>query len=198
MARKRMHVQCHRPRPGSPTGRSPSRPGCRLPLWPSRHKIECHCRRDLTHLVRISSLSRIHFAPRTGPQLAWLSALPTECRSHLIDYGHPIADRLHGSTHCKQAITDRSRKIHFLSWCHDVGLPDPCTPELPLQGRNWIIACYAVSLLRGRTITGVRIRHATLLGYIKQAVTLHIDRGLPNPQHVDINYIKVMTNAVKK
>ena len=44
----------------------------------------------------------------------------------------------------------------------------------------------------------MRIRHATLLGYIKQAVTLHTDRGLPNPQQVDINYIKVMTNAIKK
>ena len=88
--------------------------------------------------------------------------------------------------------------IHFLSWCHDVGLQDPCTPELPLQGRNWIIACYSVALIHGHTITGMRIRHATLLGYIKQAVALHTDRGLPNLHQVDIYYIKVMTNAVKK
>ena len=38
----------------------------------------------------------------------------------------------------------------------------------------------------------------TLLGYIKQVVTLHIDRGLPNPHVVDMHYIKVMTNALKK
>jgi hypothetical protein len=37
-----------------------------------------------------------------------------------------------------------------------------------------------------------------LLGYIKQAVSSHIDRGLPNPQHLDINNINVMTNAVKR
>jgi hypothetical protein len=37
-----------------------------------------------------------------------------------------------------------------------------------------------------------------LLGYIKQAIALHTDHGLPNQHHVDINYIKVMTNAVKK
>jgi len=36
------------------------------------------------------------------------------------------------------------------------------------------------------------------MGYIKQAESLHTDRGLPNPNHVDLNYIKTMTNAVKK
>jgi hypothetical protein len=150
------------------------------------------------HLVQIIAISRNPSAPRTGPQLAWLLALPPECCPHLIDCGHPIADRLHGSTHCKQAVTDRSRKIHFLSWCHDIGLTDPCTPELPLQGCNWIIACYTVSLIRSRTTTGLQIQHATLLGYIKQAAVLHTDHGLPNLHHVDINYIKVMTNAIKK
>jgi hypothetical protein len=53
-------------------------------------------------------------------------------------------------------------------------------------------------LIRGRTITGIRIRHATLLRYIKQAIALHTNRELPNPHQVDLNYIKVMTNAVKK
>jgi hypothetical protein len=105
---------------------------------------------------------------------------------------------MHGSSLGKQAITHRSRKLHFLSWCHDVGLPDPCTPELPLQGRNWIIACYTVSLIRGNTITGIRIRHATLQGYVSQALSLHIDRGLTSPSLADINYIKIMTNAVNK
>jgi hypothetical protein len=38
----------------------------------------------------------------------------------------------------------------------------------------------------------------TLLGYIKQAIALHTNRGLLNLQQVDINYIKVMTNAIKK
>ena len=107
-------------------------------------------------------------------------------------------DRMHGSSHCKQAVTDRSRKVHFLSWCTSIGLPDPCTLELPLQGHNWVIACYAVSLIRGHTITGARICHAMLQGYSKQAMSLHIDRGFPNPHQVDINYIKVMTNTVKK
>ena len=105
---------------------------------------------------------------------------------------------MHGSSHGKQAITHRSRKLHFLTWCHDVGLPDPCTPALPLQGRNWIITCYTVSLIQGKTIKGIRIRHATLQGYVSQALSLHIDRGLINPILADINYINIMTNVIKK
>ncbi len=36
------------------------------------------------------------------------------------------------------------------------------------------------------------------MGYIKQALALHTNRGLPNPKLVDLDYIKIMTNAVKK
>ena len=67
-----------------------------------------------------------------------------------------------------------------------------------MQGHNWVLACYTVSLIRGQTITGVRIRYATLHGYIRQAPSLHTDRGLPSPHGADVNYVKIMTNAVKK
>jgi hypothetical protein len=60
------------------------------------------------------------------------------------------------------------------------------------------VACYTVSLIQGKTIKGIRIRHATLQGYVSQALSLHTDRGLTNPNLADINYIKIMTNAVKK
>ena len=36
------------------------------------------------------------------------------------------------------------------------------------------------------------------MGYIKQALGLHTNRGLPNPKLVDLDYIKIMTSAVKK
>jgi hypothetical protein len=55
-----------------------------------------------------------------------------------------------------------------------------------------------VALIRGRTITGKHIWQAMLLGYFKQAVALHTDGRLPNPHQVNMNYIRVMTNAVKK
>ena len=108
--------------------------------------------------------------------------LPPKCCHHLLDYGGTIKDRVHGSTHDKQAITNQSRMIHFLSWCNTIGLEDPCTPAVSIQGQNWTIAFYVVSLIHGETLTGVRIQHATLMGYIKQALALHTGRGLPNPK----------------
>ena len=52
--------------------------------------------------------------------------------------------------------------------------------------------------MRGETLTGARIQHATLMGYIKQAMALHINRGMPNPRLAVIDYIKIMSSAVKK
>ena len=36
------------------------------------------------------------------------------------------------------------------------------------------------------------------MGYIKQVIALHIGRGMPNPRLAVIDYIKKMSNAVKK
>ena len=52
--------------------------------------------------------------------------------------------------------------------------------------------------MHGETLTGARIQHATLMGYIKQELALHINRVLPNPRLTDLDYIKIMSNAVKK
>jgi hypothetical protein len=44
----------------------------------------------------------------------------------------------------------------------------------------------------------MRISHATLHGYITQALSLHTDRRLPSPSLADVKYIKIMTNTVRK
>jgi hypothetical protein len=43
----------------------------------------------------------------------------------------------------------------------------------------------------------MRIRHATLHGYVTQALSLHTDRGIQSPSLAD-DYIKIMTNAARK
>lgn len=53
-------------------------------------------------------------------------------------------------------------------------------------------------LIEGNTITGICIQHAILMGYVKQADSLHKDCGLLHPKLVAIDYIKIMTKAVKK
>ena len=75
---------------------------------------------------------------------------------------------------------------------------DPCLPHHSLQARNYLIACFAVSLVRGETIQSRRIRHATITNYVNAAIGLHTDRKLPSPHHADINYIAIVLKAIKK
>jgi len=75
---------------------------------------------------------------------------------------------------------------------------DPCLPHHSLQARNYLIACFAVSLIRGETIQSRKIRHATVKNYVNAAVGLHTDRQLPSPKHADIDYVSIVLKAIKK
>ena len=77
-------------------------------------------------------------------------------------------------------------------------IDDPCLASSPIQARNYIIACYPVDLIQGENIKGLQLRHAMLMGYIRCTLQLHRDRHLPNPQGAPVNYISLMTNAVRK
>lgn len=67
-----------------------------------------------------------------------------------------------------------------------------------LQARNYVLACYAVSLTKGDTIQARQIRHDTLRGYVRAAVKCHTDRHLPSPLTADIDYVGIILDAVKK
>jgi hypothetical protein len=71
-------------------------------------------------------------------------------------------------------------------------------PHHDIQARNYLISCYAVSLIQGETILRRKIRHATIRNYVKAATTLHRDRDLPSPYGAPIDYISLVLNAVKK
>ena len=71
--------------------------------------------------------------------------------------------------------------------------------ELPdIQARNFVLACYAVSLTTGETLLAKKIRHATLRNYIKDACILHERRKLASPRAAPIDYVDIILKAVKK
>ena len=39
---------------------------------------------------------------------------------------------------------------------------DPRLPDVPVQARNYVLACYTVALIRGETIKGLQIKEVTL------------------------------------
>jgi hypothetical protein len=75
---------------------------------------------------------------------------------------------------------------------------DPCLAREDIQARNYLLACYAVSLIRGETIKRRNIRHATIRNYISAACNLHRDRRLPSPYQAPKDYITIVLKAVKK
>ena len=91
-----------------------------------------------------------------------------------------------------------SRKNHFLAWCHRIGTRAAGTEKPDVQVRNFILACYAISLVNGETILSRKIRHATLKNYLSVAAKCHMDQGLPSPRSAPIDFIKTVLAAVKK
>ena len=75
---------------------------------------------------------------------------------------------------------------------------DPVLPGQPLQAANYLIACYAVSLLRGETILCKKIKHATVKKYIQAANRLRTDRNESSAYHAPIDYITIVTKALLK
>ena len=57
-------------------------------------------------------------------------------------------------------------------------IDDPGMPTQPKEARNYLLACYAVSLIQGGTILGTPIRHQTVVNYLTAAYTLLRDRKL--------------------
>ena len=78
-----------------------------------------------------------------------------KCQAHLARYGCHIAEEVCRSSNSKQRGTEQSRANHFIEWTNKIELnQDPCLPFQDQQARNYLVACYAVSLIKGETIQG--------------------------------------------
>ncbi|KAL7544775.1 hypothetical protein ACHAWF_013580 [Thalassiosira exigua] len=130
---------------------------------------------------------------------SWMQSFSAKCRAHLAHYGCDIAEEVNRSTGGKQDTTQRSRTVHFLDWCERMDPDmDPCLPTQPLQARNYLIACYAISLARGETLLHRQIRARTVQGYIRAVCKLHSDRELTSPYTADTDYIGIVLKALRK
>ena len=128
-----------------------------------------------------------------------MQAFSTKCCANLAPYGCHISEEIHRSDGGKLQYTQQSRASHFLSWTKRMDLgQDPCLPHQEIQVRNYLIACFAVPLVRGETINSHKIRHATVRNYVNTAASLHTDRKLPSPYSAPIDYITIVLKAIKK
>ena len=75
-----------------------------------------------------------------------------------------------------------------------MGLEDPGMPSQPKEARNYLLACYAVSLIQGGTILGTPIRHQTVVNYLTAAYKLLRDRKLRFDSKED--YVAIILKAL--
>jgi hypothetical protein len=68
---------------------------------------------------------------------------------------------------------------------------------IPIESQNYFLACYAASLVQGESITGIAIRSRTVTNYITAVCELFTEQHLPSPRLSTIDYISVITNALK-
>ena len=125
-----------------------------------------------------------------------MQAFSPKCRANLAHYGCHIAEEIRRSDGGKRKSTDESRASHFLVWTQSINLEqDPLLPTHDIQARNYLLACFAVSLIRGETLLGKHIRHATIRNYVNAACSLHKDRDLPSPYGAPHNYIGIVLDT---
>ncbi len=86
---------------------------------------------------------------------------------------------------------------HFLAFCCSTTVTDPCLDLPTPTTQNYFLACYAVSLIQGKTISGITVRSNTIKNYIHTACDLFPDRGLLSPHSAKTDFINIITCALQ-
>jgi len=82
-------------------------------------------------------------------------------------------------------------------------IEDPTDHSIPIDQSNFVLGCYAVSLIRGDSIMGMNILSSTIKRYIQAAAALYTARRIENPYEpeqtqLDENFPEIIIEALKK
>ncbi len=86
---------------------------------------------------------------------------------------------------------------HFLTFCCSTNVTNPCLDLPTLTDQNYFLDCYAISLIQGKTISGIAVCSNTVKNYIHAACNLFTDRGLPTPRSAKTNFIDIITRTLR-
>ena len=118
--------------------------------------------------------------------------------ANLMPLGNHLKHRVQQSNRTKQAGTNKSRKNHFLGRCKTMGIPDGGTALRDIQAANFLLACYAISLIHEETIKNIWIRYTTRKGYLARAIECWTDRNKASPRLEGTDYVHLHLEAVRK
>ena len=68
--------------------------------------------------------------------------------------------------------------------------------DKPVEARNYILACYAVSLIQGESLLGKPVRSRTVRNYLSDAYRLFTARELTHCSLTSTNYVTIVVRAL--
>eukprot|EP00804_Cyclotella_cryptica_P019197 CCRYP_006110-RA/>CCRYP_006110-RA protein AED:0.54 eAED:0.45 QI:0/0/0/0.5/0/0/2/0/100 len=77
----------------------------------------------------------------------------------------------------KNRVREVTGVFRLQSYCTDANIPDPRLLSVAQEDVNFLLATWAVDLLRGNNITGRHLRSATIGGYLQAAAALLKEGG---------------------
>ncbi len=126
-----------------------------------------------------------------------MQALPPKCRASLDNLGCAVAGKITRSKGTNTAKTYLTRQEHFLAFCCCSHINNPCV-ELPTPvSQNYFLACYAVLLIQGITISGTTICSNIIKNYVNAAYNLFTDKAMPSPCSSKTDFIDVIEQMLK-
>eukprot|EP00804_Cyclotella_cryptica_P027277 CCRYP_014383-RA/>CCRYP_014383-RA protein AED:0.18 eAED:0.09 QI:59/0/0/1/0/0.25/4/0/437 len=116
-----------------------------------------------------------------------LSAFPPKYLAPLLHNGHAVVTTVDQSTHDKRSGTQESRQNCWLQCCARNNTSDPCLLTMPPLDVNFLLATWAINLLRGETVLGQNIQSSTIKAYLQAATKLLRDSGYRHDPIADDN-----------
>ena len=99
---------------------------------------------------------------------------PAKFRAALFDLGCDVDQELSGSFNAKKAETIRTRQAHYLKFCVDHLVPDPCG-DVPSY--EFLVAAYTKYLTKGINIKDISLRAKPIRFYLLAVNDIFVRRG---------------------
>eukprot|EP00978_Attheya_sp_CCMP212_P023123 scaffold70121_cov55-Attheya_sp.AAC.3 len=113
---------------------------------------------------------------------AILSTLSPESQASLADLASFVVKTRSGPNQTAAEGTFRSRQGHFLKFCDKHKITDPVMAKADQDDRNYVLACYASSLIHGETILARTIKTDTIKRYLYAAASFSLARQCVDPR----------------
>ena len=125
--------------------------------------------------------------------------IPSESRLSLLSYARGVIGAVSSALSAARLQTMRTRQLHFVKWCIKTKLDDPTLSSFNIPPKNFIMACYTVSLTSNETVYCKTIKAATVTLYVSDVAKLATLCNKPDPSKNQLNQRSIyITNVINE